>query len=61
MNENINWFRCKKCNKPLLKLTEKSIIVNEIYCRCCKTSFEVIIQNGKIIKNEEIIKNKFGI
>ena len=24
-------------------------------------SFDVIIQNGKIIKNEEIIKNKLGI
>ena len=57
----MNWFRCKKCNKPLLKLTEKSIIVNEIYCRCCKTSFDVIIQNGKVTKNEEIIENKLGI
>ena len=57
----MNWFRCKKCNKPLLKLTEKSIIINEIYCGCYKTSFDVIIQNGEVIKNEEIIKNKLGI
>ena len=56
MNGNINWFRCKKCNKPLLKLTNESIVMNEIYCRCCKTSFQVKIINGDIIKNEEITK-----
>lgn len=52
MSEIFSWFRCKKCNKSLLKITDKSIIVNEIYCRRCKTSFDVNIQNGKIIKNE---------
>lgn len=54
MNENVNWFRCKKCHKPLLKLTEKSVVINEIFCRCCKTSFQVEIVNGEIKKNEEI-------
>ena len=52
MSETFIWFRCRKCNKPLLKITSKSIVLNEIYCRCCKTSFDVNIQNGKIIKNE---------
>ena len=55
-NFNFNWFRCKKCNKPLLKITEKSVVINEIFCRCCKTSFRVEIIHGKIIKNEEIEK-----
>lgn len=53
-NEGINWFRCKKCNKPLLKLTDKSVVINEIYCRHCKTSFQVEIRQGNIIKNDEI-------
>ena len=52
--KEFKWFRCKKCNKPLLKLTDKSIIVNEIYCRCCKTSFQVEIYNGKILKVQEL-------
>ena len=54
MDGNFNWFRCKKCNKPLLKITEQSVVINEIFCRCCKTSFQVEIQHGKILKNEEI-------
>lgn len=54
MNDNINWFRCKKCNKPLLKLTDKSVVINEIYCRHCKTSFQVEIRQGTVIKNDEI-------
>ena len=54
MSGNVNWFRCKKCNKPLLKLTEQSVVINEIFCRCCKTSFQVEIVKGKIIKNEEM-------
>ena len=48
-----NWFRCPKCNKPLLKITEKSIVRNEIYCRCCKTSFDVDIEGLKINKAEK--------
>lgn len=50
---NFRWFRCKKCNKPLLKITDCSIVVNEIYCRCCKTSFHVEIYNGSVLKNVE--------
>ena len=56
MNEGINWFRCKKCNKPLLKLTGQSVVRNEIFCRCCKTSFLVDIEYGEVLKNEEIKK-----
>lgn len=54
---NWNWLRCKKCNKPLMKLTDKSVIINEVYCRCCKTAFDVEVVNGKIIKNEEKVKS----
>ena len=50
---NSYWFRCKNCHKPLLKLTKESFVINEIYCRCCKTSFDVIIKHGKVLKNEE--------
>ena len=51
--KQFKWFRCKKCGKPLLKITDKSIVVNEIYCRCCKSTFQVEIYNGKILKVEE--------
>mgnify|MGYP007056199738 CR=1 FL=1 len=51
--DNINWFKCPKCGKPLLKITEKSIVKNEIYCRCCKTSFDVDIDGLKINKTEK--------
>ncbi len=54
MDGNVNWFRCKKCNKPLLKLTEQSVVINEIFCRCCRISFQVEIEHGKILKNEEM-------
>ena len=53
MENDFRWFRCKVCNKPLLKLTDKSIIFNEIFCRCCKKAFDVEIINGKIIRNIE--------
>lgn len=51
--EGVNWFRCPKCGKPLLKITEKSIVNNEIYCRCCKTAFDVEIEGLKINKAEK--------
>ena len=54
MEEKFRWFRCKKCNKPLFRITDKSIIVNEMFCRYCKTSFQIEIYNGKISKVEEI-------
>ena len=56
MENKFNWFRCRKCNKPLLKLTDTSIVVNEIYCRCCKTSFNVNIQKGRVLEVIEIPK-----
>jgi phage FluMu protein Com len=59
MNEGfVKWFRCRKCNKPLLKLTEQSVVRNEIFCRCCKTSFQVDIEYGEVLKNEEIKQTK---
>ena len=54
MEEKFRWFRCKKCNKPLFRITDKSIIVNEMFCRYCKTTFQIEIYNGKISKVEEI-------
>ena len=50
--DGINWFKCPKCGKPLLKITDKTIVKNEIYCRCCKTSFDVDIEGLKINKAE---------
>ena len=51
-----NWFRCPRCNKPLLKLTERSVVRNEIYCRCCKTSFDVDITGTEVKSAAEVKK-----
>jgi transcription elongation factor Elf1 len=51
-----NWFRCPFCGKPLLKITDKSIVRNEIYCRCCKTSFDVEIEGLEVKKAAAIKK-----
>jgi uncharacterized protein YbaR (Trm112 family) len=48
--ETVNWFKCPKCGKPLLKITESSVVKNEIYCRCCKTAFDVDIEGLKVNK-----------
>lgn len=58
MENEFRWFRCKKCGKVLLRITDKSIVVNDIYCRNCKTYFQVEIYNGKIIKSEELPKEQ---
>lgn len=54
--EKTEWFRCPKCNKPLLKITEKTVIKNEIYCRCCKVAFDVDIEGLEIKKAEPMKK-----
>ena len=48
--DKINWFKCPDCGKPLLKITEDSIVKNEIYCRCCKTPFDVEIEGLEVKK-----------
>lgn len=49
---NASFLKCIKCGKPLLRVTEKSIVVNEIYCRYCRRYFDVQIFLGKVIKFE---------
>lgn len=36
-----------------MKLTKKSIIVNEVWCRRCKKAYDVEVRDGVILKNEE--------
>jgi transcription elongation factor Elf1 len=48
--EETNWFKCPVCGKKLLKITEASIVKNEIYCRCCKTSIDVDIKGLEVNK-----------
>ncbi len=48
--EETNWFKCPVCGKKLLKITEASIVRNEIYCRCCKTSIDVDIKGLEVNK-----------
>lgn len=55
--ETVNWFKCPKCGKPLLKITENSVVKNEIYCRCCKTPFDVDIEGLKVNKADPKKKN----
>ena len=58
MESGYKFLRCKKCNKVLLRLTEKSIVVNDIYCRNCKQYFYLEIYKGKIVTNEELPKEQ---
>lgn len=52
--EETNWFKCPVCGKKLLKITEASIVRNEIYCRFCKISMDVDIKG--LVVNKAAIK-----
>ena len=54
-DKGFQWFKCPKCGKPLLKITAESVVRNEIYCRCCKTSFYVEIE-GLEVRKAEIVR-----
>ncbi|MBR4386605.1 MAG: hypothetical protein IKP51_08805 [Treponema sp.] len=44
------YLLCTKCGKKLLKITEKTIFKNEIYCRVCKIAFDADIEGLNVIK-----------
>ena len=53
MGENgFEWFKCPRCGKSLLKITAESVVRNEIYCRYCKTPFDVEIEGLEVRKAE---------
>lgn len=54
--EAFKWFECPKCGKHLLKITDKSIVKNEIYCRCCKIALDVEIEGLEVKKAESVKK-----
>jgi len=44
------WFWC--CGYRLQKITADTIIIGEIYCRHCKTTHQVTIVHGKLMRED---------
>lgn len=52
------FLRCTRCGKVLLKITEKTIFKNEIYCRVCKIAFDADIEGLNVNK---MLRKKKGV
>lgn len=54
--DKTHWFRCPGCGQNIIKLTDKSLVVNELYCRRCKTAYDVRIEGLRVLECEEVKK-----